>query len=175
MAKELTTEQLIVKRAELRAGDSILLTGTIYTARDAAHKRIAELIESEQKLPVDFDNTVLFYCGPSGESPCAPVGACGPTTSSRMDPFTPMMLELGVKIFIGKGDRSLNVKNALVKNKALYLVATGGAAALLGMKVKSGKIVAFDDLGPEAIYRMEVRDFPVMVAFDTEGGDVYSR
>ena len=175
MPKELTTEQLIVKRAELKAGESILLTGTIYTARDAAHARIAELIKAERKLPLDFDNTVLFYCGPSGESPCAPMGACGPATSSRMDPWTPMMIELGVKAFIGKGDRSRNVKDALINNKVLYLVATGGAAALLGTKVKSGKLIAFEDLGPEAIYRLEVKDFPVMVGFDTNGGDVYSR
>ena len=171
--KELTTEQLISKASELKAGDRILLSGTIYTARDAAHARIAELVKSKQKLPVDFNNAVLFYCGPSGESPCAPIGACGPTTSSRMDFLAPMMLELGVKAFIGKGDRSKAVKEATRKYGAVYLVATGGAAALLGTKVKSGKLVAFEDLGPEAIYKLEVKDFPLIVANDVNGGDVF--
>jgi fumarate hydratase subunit beta len=171
----LTTEQLISKISELKAGERILLSGTIYTARDAAHARIAEMIARSESLPVDFDNTVLFYCGPSGASPCSPVGACGPTTSSRMDPLTPMMIELGVKAFIGKGDRSRRVKDAMRKNNVLYLAATGGIAALLSTKVKSGKLVAFEDLGPEAIYKLEVKDFPVMVAFDTFGGDVFSK
>jgi len=173
--KELTVEQLISKAAELKAGDRILLSGTLYTARDAAHARIAEMVARNEKLPVDFDNSVLFYCGPSGASPCAPIGACGPTTSSRMDSLTPMMLELGVKVFIGKGDRSKAVKEDTKKHKAVYLVATGGAAALLGTKVKSGKLIAFDDLGPEAIYKLEVRDFPVTVAFDANGGDVFTK
>jgi fumarate hydratase subunit beta len=173
--KELTVEKLIANRKELKAGEKLLLSGTIYTARDAAHARIAALIVKGQKPPVNFQNSVIFYCGPSGKNPCMPVGSCGPTTSSRMDPHTPMMLELGVKAFIGKGDRAKHVKASIKNYGAVYLVATGGAAALLGSKVKSGEVTAFEDLGPEAIYKLEVKDFPVIVANDTAGGDIFAR
>ena len=171
--KNITTEQLIAKIPELKAGEKLLLSGTIYTARDAAHARIAEMLSKKQKLPVDLNNSVIYYCGPSPAKPGLAVGSCGPTTSSRMDSLTPMMMELGVKAFIGKGARSEVVIDSLKKHSALYLVATGGVAALLAEKVKKCEIAAFEDLGPEAIYRMEVKEFPVIVAIDAVGNDIF--
>lgn len=172
--RNLTIEQLIFKISELKAGEKILLSGTIYTARDAAHARISAMLKKDEKLPVDLKNTVIYYCGPSPAKPGNAVGACGPTTSSRMDGLTPMMLDLGVKAFIGKGARSQAVKNALKQYNAVYLAATGGVAALLAGKVRKCEVAAFEDLGPEAIYRMDVVDFPVIVAVDASGGMIYS-
>lgn len=171
--RELTIEQLINKIQELKAGEKVLLSGTIYTARDAAHARIAEMLKKGENLPVNLKNSVIYYCGPSPAKPGNAAGACGPTTSSRMDNLTPMMLELGVRAFIGKGARSHAVKEALKKHKAVYFAATGGVAALLSQKVKKCEVAAFEDLGPEAIYEMEVREFPLIVAVDAGGNDIF--
>ncbi len=159
--------------ASLCAGDGVLLSGTIYTARDQAHLRICEMIEAGEKLPVDLDGQVVYYCGPTPANARA-IGSCGPTTSSRMDPFTPAFLEIGMKGMIGKGRRSTEVVAAVKKAKAVYFVAPGGAGAYLSERVKSCEVVAFADLGPEAIYELVVEDFPVVVAIDSEGNDLYA-
>src|SRR3989339_1871843 len=165
----LTTEQLISKAAQLKAGDKILLSGIIYTARDAAHKRFMGLIESGRPLPVDMEKSIIYYCGPAPAKPGSAAGPCGPTTSSRMDKFTPKLLSMGLKASIGKGPRAQEVRDALKEFGAVYLVATGGVAALLSSKVKKSEVVAFEDLGPEAVYKFEVVDFPVIVANDAAG------
>ncbi|MFH1367735.1 MAG: FumA C-terminus/TtdB family hydratase beta subunit [Elusimicrobiota bacterium] len=170
--KEYTVDKLIAGISGLKAGDKILLSGTIYTARDAAHARIAAGTDAGSVLAL-LKGSVIYYCGPAPAKPGNAVGACGPTTSSRMDGHTPMMLELGVKAFIGKGARSQAVKDALKRYKAVYLVATGGVAALLAGKVRKCEVAAFEDLGPEAIYRMDVVDFPVIVAIDANGNDIF--
>lgn len=160
---------------ELKAGEKLLLSGDIYTARDAAHARLADMIERNEPLPIRLENKVIYYCGPAPAKPGYAVGPCGPTTASRMDPFTPLMLSLGVKATIGKGPRSPEVVEALKQYGAVYLAATGGVAALTARLIKSAELVAFVDLGPEAIYRFSVEAFPVIVAVDSHGNDVYNR
>jgi len=157
----------------LRAGDRVLLSGVIYTARDAAHKRMLEMLERAEALPIELKGQVIYYAGPSPAPPGRPVGSIGPTTSGRMDPYTPRLLELGLKGTIGKGNRSPEVKEALKRYRAVYFGATGGAAALLAQRVKRAEVVAFEDLGPEAIRRLEVEDFPLVVLNDPYGGDLY--
>ncbi len=157
----------------LRAGDRVLLSGVIYTARDAAHKRMLEMLERAEALPIELNGQVIYYAGPSPAPPGRPVGSIGPTTSGRMDPYTPRLLELGLKGTIGKGNRSPEVKEALKRYRAVYFGATGGAAALLAQRVKRAEVVAFEDLGPEAIRRLEVEDFPLVVLNDPYGGDLY--
>ncbi|OGS18304.1 MAG: fumarate hydratase [Elusimicrobia bacterium RIFOXYA2_FULL_50_26] len=175
MVLSLTTDQLISSVSEIKAGERILLSGTIYTARDAAHQRMAMLIAEGKPLPFPVKNSVLYYCGPTPPRPGEVIGSCGPTTSSRMDPYTPLMLEQGVKATIGKGTRSAAVIAALQKYHSLYLVATGGAGALLSRKVRRAGPVAFEDLGPEAIFRLEVMDFPLIVAVDSMGNNIFER
>jgi len=157
----------------LRAGDRVLLSGVIYTARDAAHKRMLEMLERAEALPIELKGQVIYYAGPSPAPPGRPVGSIGPTTSGRMDPYTPRLLELGLKGTIGKGNRSPEVKEALKRYRAVYFGATGGAAALLAQRAKRAEVVAFEDLGPEAIRRLEVEDFPLVVLNDPYGGDLY--
>ena len=157
----------------LRAGDRVLLSGVIYTARDAAHKRMLEMLERAEALPIELKGQVIYYAGPSPAPPGRPVGSIGPTTSGRMDPYTPRLLELGLKGTIGQGNRSPEVKEALTRYRAVYFGATGGAAALLAQRVKRAEVVAFEDLGPEAIRRLEVEDFPLVVLNDPYGGDLY--
>jgi fumarate hydratase subunit beta len=173
--KSYNVEQLISKIPELIAGDKILLSGTVYTARDAAHKRICRLIELNMPVPFELKNAVIYYCGPCPAKPGDIIGSCGPTTSSRMDACTPLMLSKGVKALIGKGPRSKEVKGALKENGAVYFAATGGVAALLSKKVKKAEIAAFKELGPEAVYKLELTDFPLIVACDAQGGNVYTR
>ena len=168
-----TVEELIAKATKLKAGDKVLLSGKIYTARDAAHKRISALLEKNEKLPIDLKDKIIYYCGPCPARPGRAIGSCGPTTSARMDELTPLMLSKGVKVTIGKGPRSEETRKAFKKYKALYLVATGGIGALLAEKVLKCETVAFAELGPEAIYELEVKDFPLVVANDTAGGDVF--
>ncbi len=158
--------------SSLRAGDEALLSGAIYTARDQAHLRLCELMENKKELPFDLEGQIIYYCGPA-PSRNRPIGSCGPTTSGRMDPFTPKILSLGAKGLIGKGKRSDEVRNSIKKHKAVYFVAPAGAGAYLSTKVKKSEVVAFSDLGPEAIYRLEVKDFPVIVGIDSKGRDIY--
>lgn len=161
------------KVADLRAGDSVLLTGTIYTARDQAHKRITEMLDRGEKPPFDLENSVIYYVGPSPAKPGRPIGSAGPTTSYRMDSYAPKLLDLGHTVMIGKGQRSDEVKDAVIRNGAVYLAAIGGAAALVAKSVKSAEVIAFDDLGAEAVRRLEVVDFPAIVVLDSVGGDTY--
>lgn len=159
----------------LRAGDAVLLSGIIYTGRDAAHKRLIELLEAGEELPIDVRGQVIYYCGPTPAPPGRPLGSAGPTTSYRMDAYTPQLTALGLKGSIGKGPRSDEVKQALIEHKAVYLGAIGGAGALLARTVTSAEVVAYEDLGPEAIRRLEVVGFTAHVAYDCHGGDVYAR
>ena len=155
------------KLEPLRAGDTVFLTGTIYTARDAAHKRLIEMIENQEPLPFEVKDAVIYYVGPTPEKPGNPIGAAGPTTSYRMDAYAPTPLDLGETAMIGKGQRSQEVKDAAIRNGAVYFAAIGGAGALMAQKVKSAEIVAFEDLGPEAVRRLQVEDFPVTVVLDS--------
>jgi len=158
----------------LRAGDEVLLTGTIYTARDAAHKRLVELLQDGGALPLDLSGAIIYYAGPTAAPPGRATGSIGPTTSSRMDAYTPQLLQRGVAGIIGKGPRSETVKTAFADAGAVYFAAVGGAGALLAQRVKSSEVVAFPELGAEAIRKLEVEDFPVTVALDTTGADYYT-
>lgn len=159
---------------QLKAGDFITISGTIYTARDKAHKKIAELVAQQKPLPIDFTNAVIYYAGPSPAPPGMPIGAIGPTTSYRMDAYTEIMLSLGVRMFIGKGSRSSEVKKLLVNYNAVYCSSFGGAAAYLNQCVVDAQIVAFEEFGPEAMYKLTVEKFPVIVINDMYGGDLYA-
>lgn len=158
---------------ELSAGDYVYITGTIYTARDAAHKRMDEALKNGEALPVDLENNIIYYMGPSPAREGRPIGSAGPTTASRMDKYTPALLDLGLRGMIGKGKRSEDVKEAIVRNDAVYFAAVGGAGALLAQSIKSSEIIAYDDLGTEAIRKLEVENFPVIVVIDAEGNDLY--
>ncbi|MBW2146724.1 MAG: Fe-S-containing hydro-lyase, partial [Deltaproteobacteria bacterium] len=158
---------------KLRIGDKIFITGVIYTGRDAAHKRLMDLIEKGEKLPVDLKGQLIYYVGPAPAKPGKPIGSAGPTTSGRMDAFSPKLMKLGLKGMIGKGMRSQAVIEAMMKYKAVYLAATGGAAALIARSIKRAEVVVYEDLGPEAISRLEVEDFPCVVVNDTRGNDLY--
>lgn len=159
--------------ASLRAGDSVLLSGRIYTGRDAAHKRLCGLVESGAELPFDLCNQVIYYAGPCPAKPGDPIGSCGPTTSYRMDAYAPMLCDLGLIGMIGKGQRSDEVVQAICRNGGVYFAATGGAGALIAMSVKSAKVIAFEDLGTEAIRELEVENLPLIVAIDAHGGNLY--
>lgn len=159
----------------LKAGDSVLLTGTIITGRDAAHKRLFELIEKGEELPVDVKGELIYYVGPAPAKPGYAVGPAGPTSSYRMDKFTPALLDLGMKGMIGKGARSQEVIDAIVRNGAVYFAAIGGAAALIAKSIKKEEILCYEDLGTEAVRRYTVEDFPCIVAIDSEGNNVYKR
>lgn len=163
------------KNAEnLRAGDKILLSGWVYTSRDAAHKRINALIDSGEKLPYELENAVIYYAGPTPAPEGRPIGSCGPTTSGRMDKFAPRFLDLGLGAMIGKGERNQEVRDAIVRNKAVYLCAVGGAGALAGKCIKSCEVIAFEDLGCESVKKLYIEDFPLIVANDMYGGDIFS-
>ena len=155
------------------AGKAILLSGTVYTARDQAHLRLKRALAAGKAVPVPLRGQVIFYAGPAPAPPGRPAGSLGPTTSSRMDAFTPELLKQGLAAAIGKGPRSPEVRDAFRESGALYLVAVGGAAALLGSKVREMEAVAYEDLGAEAIYRLSLEDFPLVVAYDAFGGDIY--
>mgnify|MGYP004626463849 CR=1 FL=1 len=158
----------------LRAGDYVYLTGVIYTARDAAHKRMYEALEQGKELPFDMRNNVIYYMGPSPAREGRPIGSAGPTTASRVDKYAPALLDLGLKGMIGKGKRNLAVKEAVVRNGAVYFAAVGGAGALLSRSIISSEVIAYDDLGTEAIRKLEVKDFPVIVVMDSVGNDLYA-
>jgi len=158
---------------KLKAGTAVLVSGIIYTARDAAHKRLVETMAKGEQLPMELKGQTIYYMGPSPARPGRVIGAAGPTTSARMDSYTSEMLKAGVKAFIGKGDRSPEVKGALVKNKAVYLAAIGGAGALLSKTIKKAEVIAYEELGAEAITKLTVEDFPAVVALDIQGGDLF--
>lgn len=159
--------------AELRAGDYVYLSGTIYTARDAAHKRMYEALERGEQLPFAMENNVIYYMGPSPARPGKPIGSAGPTTSGRMDKYTPALLDLGLKGMIGKGKRNQAVRDAIVRNGAVYFAAVGGAGALLSQSILSSEVIAYEDLGTEAIRKLEVKNFPVIVVMDAQGNSLY--
>ena len=157
----------------LKAGDLVYLTGTIYTARDAAHKRMYEALDLAEKMPIDMQDNIIYYMGPSPAREGRVIGSAGPTTASRMDKYTPALLDHGLRGMIGKGRRSAEVKNAIVNHTAVYFAAVGGAGALLSQCIVSSEVVAYDDLGTEAIHRLEVKNFPVIVAIDSWGNNLY--
>lgn len=167
------TKDLSSAAGKLRAGDRIRLNGTVYTARDAAHKRIKKLIEEGGRLPFDLKGAAIYYAGPTPAKGGMPIGSCGPTTSGRMDPYTPMLMDMGLAATIGKGDRSPAVYDAIVRNGALYLCAIGGAGALYAGRVEQCEVIAFDDLGCESVKRLRVKDFPLIVGIDTAGGSLF--
>lgn len=158
---------------KLKAGDQVLITGVIYTARDAAHKRLVELVEQGKELPFDVKDQLVYFVGPTPARPGKVIGSAGPTTSYRMDKYSPVLLDLGLRGMIGKGSRSQEVKESIVKNKAVYMAAVGGAGALIAKAIKSSEIIAYEDLGPEAIRRLEVENFPATVINDAHGNDLY--
>lgn len=157
----------------LKAGDSVLITGVIYTARDAAHKRMIELLKKGEELPFDIKNQIIYYVGPTPAKPGNAFGSAGPTSSYRMDPYTPRLLEEGLKGIIGKGLRSRDVKESLIKNKAVYFGAIGGAAALIGKSVKKSEVIAWSDLGSEALRKLYVENLPAIVIIDSSGRNLY--
>ena len=159
---------------KLRTGNKVLINGVIYTARDAAHKRMVELLDSGQELPFDVRGQVIYYAGPAPAKPGAVIGSCGPTTSYRMDPYAPRLIQQGLKGMIGKGTRSGEVREAIMSHKSVYFAAIGGLGALLAKAVRECEIIAYPDLGPEAIRRLVVENFPVVVAIDVNGEDIYS-
>ena len=157
----------------LHAGDYVYITGTIYTARDAAHKRMQETLQRGEALPLDMKENVIYYMGPSPAREGRPIGSAGPTTASRMDKYAPERLDLGLGAMIGKGKRSQEVKDAIVRNGSVYFAAVGGAGALLSKCILSSEVIAYDDLGTEAIRKLQVKDFPVIVVIDSEGNNLY--
>lgn len=158
---------------KLKAGDYVYITGTIYTARDAAHKRMYEALEKGEALPMEMKNNIIYYMGPSPAREGRPIGSAGPTTASRMDKYTPALLDMGLIGMIGKGKRSDAVREAIVRNGAVYFAAVGGAGALLSKSIKASQVIAYDDLGTEAIRKLEVENFPVIVVIDSEGNNLY--
>jgi len=173
MAKKITLPLTDEVLKDLKAGDNLLLTGVIYVARDAAHKRMIEALDQGKPLPFDIKGQTIYYMGPSPARPGRPIGSAGPTTSGRMDAYTPRLLAEGLKGMIGKGLRSQEVKEAIKKYKAVYLGAIGGAGALISKSIKKAEVIAYEDLGAEAVRRLEVEDFPVTVINDIYGGDLY--
>ena len=160
--------------ADLEVGDEVLLSGPVYTMRDAGHERALQCLEDTGRLPFDLEGATLFYAGPTPAAAGRPLGSVGPTTASRMDFATPRLFEAGIVAAIGKGKRSDAVKQAIIRNQAVYFAAVGGAGALLGLRVKKAETIAFEDLQSEAIRRLEVEDFPVFVCFDSQGNDLYA-
>ena len=173
--KRITLPMTKEQKESLRAGDSVLLSGTIYTARDCAHKRIFALLDEEKELPFPLRDAFIYYAGPCPAREGKACGSCGPTTSARMNSFAPRLLDLGLQGMIGKGEMSEDVRAALKRNKAVYFAAIGGAGATYGNAVKRAECVAFPDLLSEAVYRMDVEEFPLVVAIDSEGGSIYDR
>ena len=173
MEHRLTTPCTREALAALRAGDTVLLSGVVYTARDAAHKRLMELLDAGKPLPFPLEGSAIYYVGPTPERPGQVIGSAGPTTSGRMDAYSPRLLDLGQSIMIGKGARNQAVKDAVVRSGAVYLAALGGAGALMAASVESLEVICWEDLGCEAVRRLEVKDFPLTVILDAHGGDLY--
>ncbi|MCR5034049.1 MAG: Fe-S-containing hydro-lyase [Clostridia bacterium] len=175
MRYELTQPLTKEMAAELKAGDMVVLTGTIYAARDAAHKKLQTMIQNGEELPFDLEGAMIYYAGPTPARPGYPIGSAGPTTSGRMDPYTPELLARGVRATIGKGPRSREAMDAMAENTAVYFAAIGGAAALISQCIESADVVAFDELGTEAIRALKVNKLPLVVACDSHGKSVYER
>ena len=173
MDKRITTPLTEEKVSSLRAGDSVLISGTIYTARDAAHKRLVDLLDKGEEIPIDVKDAVIYYVGPTPPKPGKVMGSAGPTTSYRMDAYAPRLLDIGLKGMIGKGLRSKEVIDSMIKNKAVYFAAIGGAAALIGKSVKEAEMIAYEDLESEAIRKLQVVDLPVIVVIDCKGNNLY--
>lgn len=173
MQHKLTTPVTREDLAPLKAGDTVLLSGIVYTARDAAHKRMMELLDKGEELPFPVEGSALYYVGPTPERPGEVIGSAGPTTSGRMDAYSPRLLDLGQAVMIGKGARNQAVKEAAVRNGAVYLAALGGAGALMAACVKELEVICWEDLGCEAVRRLEVEDMPLTVILDPHGGDLY--
>jgi len=171
--KKIKVENIKKEAESLKVGDKILLTGFIYTSRDAAHKRISELISKNMDLPFEIKDAVIYYAGPTPAKENQAIGSCGPTTSGRMDKFAPGLLDLGLAAMIGKGERNQEVRDAIVRNKALYFCAIGGAGALASKCIKSCEVIAFEDLGCESVKKLYIEDFPLVVANDSKGGDIF--
>ena len=167
----ITDEQI----SSLRCGDRVLATGYLYTARDAAHKRMYDLLESGESLPIDVKGQTIYYVGAAPAKPGSVIGPCGPTSSYRMDKYAPSLLDLGLKVMIGKGARGDEVIESMIRNRAVYLIAVGGAAALIAGSIRKVDLICYEDLGTEAIYRYEVEDMPLIVAIDSEGNNIYVR
>ena len=161
------------KARQLKAGDSVLISGTVYTARDAAHKRMDEALKKGERLPFDLKDNFIYYMGPSPARPGRVIGSAGPTTASRMDKYAPGLLDLGLRGMIGKGKRTDEVKEAVMRDGAVYLAAVGGVGALLSKSIISSEVIAYEDLGTEAVRKLEVKDFPAIVVMDSEGNDLY--
>lgn len=164
------TDEII---SNLKSGDEVLISGTIYTARDAAHKKLIDSINSGENLPFDIKNAIIYYVGPSPKKPGDVIGSAGPTTSYRMDAYTPTLLDLGLKGMIGKGSRNKNVVESIKKNHAVYFAAIGGAGALISSTIKSSEVIAYEELGPEAVHKLTVENFPAIVVLDSNGNDLY--
>ena len=173
MERHITVPVVKEEIQDLRAGDYVYLTGVIYTARDAAHKRMDEALSEGKELPLDIKNQMIYYMGPSPAREGRPIGSAGPTTASRMDKYAPRLLDLGLGGMIGKGKRSQAVRDAIVRNKAVYFAAVGGAGALLSKCIKKADVIAYDDLGTEAIRRLEIEELPAIVVIDSEGNNLY--
>ncbi|MDP8200873.1 MAG: Fe-S-containing hydro-lyase [Candidatus Tenebribacter burtonii] len=173
MEVHLTTPLKTEDLEKLKIGDQVYITGTVYTGRDAAHKRLVELLKKGEKLPFDPKGQIIYYVGPAPAPPGKPIGSAGPTTSYRMDPYAPALLDVGMKAMIGKGPRDQSVIDSMIKNKAVYLAAVGGAAVVVAKSIKESKVIAYEDLGPEAIREMRVENFPCIVANDVYGNDIY--
>lgn len=173
MDKHITTPITEEVTADLKSGDYVYITGTIYVARDAAHKRMMEALERGEGLPIDIKDATIYYMGPSPAREGRPIGSAGPTTASRMDKYAPTLLDLGEKTMIGKGKRTKEVVDAMIRNKAVYFAAVGGAGALLSKCITKSETICYEDLGAEAILKLEVKDFPVIVVIDREGNNLY--
>lgn len=173
MEIRISTPLTYEKIKDLKAGDSVLLSGIIYSARDAAHKRLIELLDDNKELPLDIKDAAIYYVGPSPEKPGQVIGSAGPTTSYRMDSYTPRLLDLGLRGMIGKGKRNEEVQESIIKNKSVYFGAIGGAAALIAKSIVKSEVIAYEDLGAEAIRRMEVKDMPLTVVIDSLGNNLY--
>ncbi len=173
MDRHITAPLTDQEAKSLRAGDYVYITGTVYTARDAAHKRMQEALEAGERLPFELENNIIYYLGPSPAREGKIIGSAGPTTASRMDKYTPELLDRGLKGMIGKGKRTKEVADAIVRNGAVYFAAVGGAGALLSKRIKKVEVIAYEDLGTEAVRRLEVEDLPVIVVMDAEGNNLY--
>ncbi len=173
MEKHITTPITEETTKDLHSGDYVYITGTIYVARDAAHKRMIEALDRGEELPIDIKDATIYYMGPSPAREGRPIGSAGPTTATRMDKYAPTLLDLGEKAMIGKGKRSKEVIDAIIRNKAVYFAAVGGAGALLSKCIKESEVICYDDLGAEAIRKLHVEDFPVIVVIDREGNNLY--
>lgn len=174
MEKHITAPFTTEVSTTLKAGDYVYITGTIYTARDAAHKRMQEALDKGESLPIDMKNNVIYYMGPSPAREGRPIGSAGPTTAGRMDKYAPTLLDMGLIGMIGKGKRTAAVKEAIIRNKAVYFAAVGGAGALLSKAITASEVIAYDDLGTEAIRKLTVENFPAIVVFDSEGNNLYN-